>query len=231
MNAFWESLPLPWQVCLEQAWLAYRAGSIPIGAAITAPDGAIISRGCNRINDPYVPDGMIHNSKLAHAELNALIVFPDGNYDFRTCTLYTVLEPCPLCLGALYMAGVRKLYYAARDPWAGSVNLLGTTPYLSRKPVQAIGPSNPELEQVIIALQVVSFIQGVLNNAARVLEVWRQVFPQFVAFGEQVFAAQILPQSRDKNLPLSELINRLFLLLPQTKIPVSGYEKPGDQQV
>ncbi len=218
MNTFWDTLSLPWQVCLAEAWLAYRAGCIPIGAVITAPDGAIVSRGRNRSNDPVVPDGMVHNSKLAHAELNALIVFLDGEFDLRYCTLYTVLEPCPLCLGALYMAGVRKFCYAARDPWAGSVNLLGASPYLSRKPVQAFGPSNPALEQIIIAIQVVSFRQGVIERLGQVLDTWREVFPQYVAFGEQVFAAQVLPQFQAKNLPVSDLVSYLFSLLPQTTI-------------
>jgi tRNA(adenine34) deaminase len=231
MNTFWDSIPLPWQVCLEEAWLAYGAGCTPIGAVITAPNGEIISRGRNRINDPFVHDGLIRNTRLAHAELNALIVLPEGVYDLHTYTLYTILEPCPLCLGALYMSGVRKFYFAARDPWAGSVNLLGATPYLSRKPVCAVGPSNPDLEQIIIAIQVISGLLGVPDNMTRVLETWRGVFPQIVAFGEQVFAAQLLPQFRAKDLPVSDLINHLFSLLLEFKYPVSGYEKLNDQQV
>jgi tRNA(Arg) A34 adenosine deaminase TadA len=231
MNTFWDSLPLPWQVCLEEAWLAYAAGCIPIGAVITAPDGAIISRGRNRINDPFVQEGFIHNNKLAHAELNALIVLPEGVYDLHTCTLYTLLEPCPLCLGALYMSGVRNLFYAAYDPWAGSANLLGATPYLSRKPVRAVGPSNPDLEQIVIAIQVVSGFQGVPAGMEQVLETWRAVFPQFVAFGERVFAAQVLPQFSAKKLLVSDLINYLFSLLCESKYPVSDYEIIGDQQV
>jgi tRNA(adenine34) deaminase len=231
MNTFWDSLPLPWQVCLEEAWLAYAAGCIPIGAVITAPDGAIISRGHNRINDPFVQEGLIHNNRLAHAELNALLVLPEGVYDLHTCTLYSMLEPCPLCLGALYMAGVRKFYYAARDPWAGSTNLLGVTPYLSRKPVRAFGPSNPDLEQIIIGIQVVSGFQGVPAGMTQVFETWREVFPQFVAFGERVFAAQVLPQFSAKKLPVSDLINQLFSLLRESKYPVSDYEIIGDQQV
>ena len=124
------------------------------------------------------------------------------------------------------MAGLRKFFYAARDPWAGSVNLLGATPYLSRKPVQAVGPSNPDLEQIIIAIQVISFLQGVIENITQVLETWRGVFPEFVAFGEQVFAAQLLPQFRAKNLPVSDLINQLFSLLPETRSPMSAYDTP-----
>jgi tRNA(adenine34) deaminase len=231
MNSFWDSIPFPWQVCLEEAWLAYDAGCIPIGAVITTPDGEIISRGRNRMKDPCVQDGFFHSTRLAHAELNALIVLPEGVYDLHTCTLYTILEPCPLCLGALYMAGVRQFYYAARDPWAGSANLLSATPYLSRKPVRAIGPSNPDLEQIIIAIQVISFLQGVIENTTQVLETWREAFPQFVAFGEQIFFAQILPQFRLKSLPVSDLINHLFSLLLESRSPVSGYENPDGQQV
>jgi tRNA(adenine34) deaminase len=231
MNTFWDSLPFPWQVCLEEAWLAYCTGCTPIGAVITTEDGEIISRGRNRINDPLVQDGFIHNTRLAHAELNALIVLPEGRYDLHTCTLYTLLEPCPLCLGALYMAGVRKFFFAARDPWAGSANLLGVTPYLSRKPVRAFGPSNSDLEQIILVIQVISGLQGVPNNMTQVLETWRELFPQSVAYGEQIFAAQLLPQFRAKNLPVSDLINQLFSLLNVSSSPVSGFEEQDSQQV
>jgi tRNA(adenine34) deaminase len=217
MNTYWDSISHPWQVCLEEAWLAYCAGCIPVGAVMTTPDGKIISRGRNRVNTPFVPDGLIHATKLAHAELNALIVLPQGVYDLRTCMLYTVLEPCPLCLGAIYMSGVRQFYYAARDPWAGSVNLLGATPYLSRKPVRAVGPSDSDLEQIIIAIQVISGLEGVPAGMTPVLETWREVFPHFVAFGEQVSAAQVLPQFRAKNLPAPDLINQLFSLLLESR--------------
>jgi tRNA(adenine34) deaminase len=222
MNTFWDSIPLPWQACLEEAWLAYCAGCIPVGAVITTPDDKIISRGRNRVNTPFVPDGLIHRNRLAHAELNALIVLPEGTYDLHTCTLYTILEPCPLCLGALYMSGVHNFYYAARDPWAGSVNLLGATHYLSRKTVRAVGPSDPDLEQIVIAIQVVSGLQGVPAGMARVLETWREVFPHFVVFGEQVSAAQVLPQFKAKNFPVSDLINHLFSLLLESRSSVSG---------
>jgi tRNA(adenine34) deaminase len=222
MKPFWDSLPLHWQACLEEAWLAYCAGCIPIGAIITAADGKIISRGRNRINESCVQDRVVHSSELAHAELNALIAIPKGAYDLHTCTLYTILEPCPLCLGALYMSGVNRFYFAARDPWAGSVNLLGATPYLSRKPVWAFGPSDPDLEQIIIAILVISGLQGVPAGMPRVLETWRAVFPHFVAFGERVSAAQVLPQFRAKNYPVSELINHLFSLVLETRPTVSG---------
>jgi hypothetical protein len=48
----WEQLSQPWQVCLEEAWTAYCAGNIPIGAAITTADGIVAAAGHNRMNEP-----------------------------------------------------------------------------------------------------------------------------------------------------------------------------------
>ena len=45
----WQSLSQPWRACLEEAWTAYRAGSVPIGAAITDGAGRVVARGRNRI--------------------------------------------------------------------------------------------------------------------------------------------------------------------------------------
>ena len=82
MVSFWLSLSLPWQACLEQAWLAYTAGSLPIGAVILDADGAIIARGRTRRHDPRTNDGLVSGSKLAHAELNALISLPEDDDAF-----------------------------------------------------------------------------------------------------------------------------------------------------
>ena len=72
-----------------------------------------------------------------------------------TYTLYATLEPCPLCFSALYMSDVRKLVFAAADRYGGSTNLLGATPYLSRKPIEISGPL-PSLGAVSIFLNVYS---------------------------------------------------------------------------
>jgi len=46
----WDRLSLPWQACLEEAWSAYCASTIPIGAVVVDADGRILSRGRNRID-------------------------------------------------------------------------------------------------------------------------------------------------------------------------------------
>jgi tRNA(adenine34) deaminase len=79
----WSTLALPWQVCIEQAWQAYCAGSIPIGACVTGSDGRVLARGRNRIFDD-VSDATPHLSmtRLAHAEVNALLALDTRVFRF-----------------------------------------------------------------------------------------------------------------------------------------------------
>jgi len=128
----WSELAAPWQTCWQEAWEACRVGCVPVGAVILDENGREISRGRNRIGAD-APPGQIGHSDLAHAEMNALIQVARTRINTHTCILYTLLEPCPLCMGAIYMVGVRTVAYAARDAFAGSINLLGATPYYSRK--------------------------------------------------------------------------------------------------
>lgn len=200
----WNELTLPWQACLEEAWAAYCAGSVPIGAAVCDATGLLLSRGRNRIADPLpsvAPDPqrpVIHHD-LAHAELNALLALPLAGWDKtlpnspRQWTLYTTMEPCPLCLGAFYMSGLRQLHYAARDSYAGSVNLLGATPYLSRKPITVTGP-HAALEPLSVALLIERTLRAHPGpDTQKVLDLWRQTTPRGVALGERLFEKQTLP--------------------------------------
>ena len=105
---------------------------MPIGAVITDASGQILARGRNHSRDGG--PAPVHSHTLAHAEVNALLALNSDHADPHTCILYTSCEPCPLCFGAFYMSGLRELRYASRDPFGDSVNLLGATPYLKRKP-------------------------------------------------------------------------------------------------
>ena len=53
----WESLSEPWRACVELAWEAYRAGSLPIGAVVADAQGNVLSRGRNRIYERSGEDG------------------------------------------------------------------------------------------------------------------------------------------------------------------------------
>jgi tRNA(adenine34) deaminase len=202
----WSELPIPWQACLELAWEAYCEDCIPIGAVATGPDGEILTRGRNRIFEKVKPGG-VNGAALAHAEVEALHALDLDAVDPHACALYTTIEPCPMCMGTFYMSGLRTLHYAARDPFAGSVNLLGATWYLSRKPVRAFGP-DPLLEAIVVALFAeqdahfhnAKFPEGVF------WEMYRETIPGGVALGLALAQAGVLQALRQRGAPAEEVI-------------------------
>jgi tRNA(Arg) A34 adenosine deaminase TadA len=206
----WNSLTAPWQACLEEAWTACCAGCVPIGAVVTDSAGVILARGRNRIFQIEAETGMVSGQMLAHAELNALIRLPAEGLDRHTCALYSTMEPCPLCLGALYMSGVRRLHYACRDPYAGSVDLLGATPYLRRKPIQVFGPESLALETILSALHTEFALEFEPSEMSRLLlEVWRESMPEGVALGKALFEAGVLRRMRERGVGAGEAFDVL----------------------
>jgi tRNA(adenine34) deaminase len=97
---------------LELAQQAQAIGEVPVGAVITKED-AIIGRGYNR--------SIVATDPTAHAEVMALrdAAQYQGNYRLLDCTLYVTLEPCVMCIGALFHARIMRLVFAATDPKTG----------------------------------------------------------------------------------------------------------------
>jgi tRNA(adenine34) deaminase len=96
---------------LGEAKAAGEAGQLPIGAVLVL-DGQVVSRGRNRYLE--------RRSQLAHAELEALVEGGEAVFSRHDdCILYSTVEPCPMCLGALVMADVPQVVFAAHDANAG----------------------------------------------------------------------------------------------------------------
>lgn len=111
----WTNLDKPWQVCFELGWKSFKKGSIPIGAVVVNENGEVISQGRSLQYENEGENGQVFRHKLSHDELNALLKVSEFNHPrIRNYILYTTTEPCPLCFGALVMANVRNLRYAAR---------------------------------------------------------------------------------------------------------------------
>ena len=89
-------------------------GGGPFGAVIVK-DGEIIAEGANRVTPDCDP--------TAHAEVNAIRAACQKQHDFKLsgCTIYTSCEPCPMCLSAIYWAGIDKIYYANTKKDAESI--------------------------------------------------------------------------------------------------------------
>jgi len=212
-GSMWNSLSGPWQTTLDLAWDAYCKDCIPIGAVVTDENGIILSQGRNRVNDITGATGHTNYHFLANAELNALITLDYQTIDPHTCVIYTTTEPCPLCMGAIYMSGLRSIHYASRDPFAGSTNMLGKTPYLSLKPVKSYGPFDAILEVVLMALYV-EFAKNDLQNKpsrriAQVLERMGQVVPECVQLGNVLHRSGELRRMQRQGFTAAEVINTL----------------------
>lgn len=149
----------PWRTALEEAWTASCEGSLPIGACVADASGQVLARGRNRLGEARGVAGVISGHDLAHAEINALLTLPAvPRPECRDWTVYTTVEPCPQCAGAVTMSGIRGLSYAAPDPWAGSADLLSEYPYMVSKGMR-VGRAPDDVIRVALVLLVHAFIE------------------------------------------------------------------------
>jgi tRNA(adenine34) deaminase len=101
------------QLALAQARLAAEAGEVPVGAVVVH-NGEVIADGQNCVLRTHDP--------TAHAEIVAMRAAAQHlkNYRLTGCELYTTLEPCAMCAGAIIHARISRLVYGAADPKAGA---------------------------------------------------------------------------------------------------------------
>ena len=103
------------QLALREARKAFEADEVPVGAVIVdLPSGRVIARAHNQrelLKDP-----------TAHAEVLAITQAADyySSWRLTDCALFVTLEPCTMCAGAIVLARIPKVYYAADDPKAGA---------------------------------------------------------------------------------------------------------------
>ncbi len=205
----WEDLPEPWRACVHLAWEAYCAGSLPIGAVVTDADRNVLSRGRNRIHERSGESGTLFGHKLAHAEMNALVKLDYDRYDPDACILYTTTEPCPLCAGALRISGVATLRYASREPWGGSAGMFETVPYVKRGDIQVVGPEDPSLEGVMVAMKVERFLRLKPKVLERFLETYERVMPEAVRAGRSLYRSGVLQDMSEKKASVSAVLQTI----------------------
>jgi tRNA(Arg) A34 adenosine deaminase TadA len=99
---------------LELAWKSCRAGSLGIGAVITR-HGETVVTGRNRMGESDPGDDVLAGSSVAHAEMNALAKVRWGTPG-DGLELWTTLQPCLQCLGAIRLSSVPRVHVLAPDP-------------------------------------------------------------------------------------------------------------------
>ncbi|HUH64960.1 MAG TPA: tRNA adenosine(34) deaminase TadA [Syntrophales bacterium] len=101
-------------IALDQAFLAFQKGEVPVGAVVTQ-GGELLSMAHNNSVSLHDPSG--HAEILAIREAARRL----QNYRLVDATLYVTLEPCIMCAGAIVQARIRRVVYGARDPKGGGV--------------------------------------------------------------------------------------------------------------
>ncbi len=101
------------RAALAEAHAALAAGEVPVGAVVVVGE-AIVGRGHNR--NVAAADPTAHAEILALREAGAAT----DNHRLPEATAYVTLEPCPMCVGAMLHARIRRLVFGAYDPKAGA---------------------------------------------------------------------------------------------------------------
>ena len=106
------------RIALDAARAAAELGEVPIGACVVDVDGQLIASASNRT--------ITDNDPTAHAEVLVVRQAASalGNYRLTGTTVYTTIEPCVMCAGALVNARVKRLVFGARDERFGAVETL-----------------------------------------------------------------------------------------------------------
>ena len=123
------------RLALREAEHALDHDDVPVGAVIVK-DGEVIGTGHN--------ERELRNDPTAHAEMLALREASNsvGSWRVLEAVMYVTLEPCTMCAGAIVLARIPRIVYAAADPKAGAagsvVNLLDV-PQLNHRPQVAAG--------------------------------------------------------------------------------------------
>ncbi|MDE6438662.1 MAG: nucleoside deaminase [Muribaculaceae bacterium] len=91
-------------------------GGGPFGAVIVNEKGEVVATGANRVT--------ADNDPTAHAEVNAIreACRRLDTFSLKGCTVYSSCEPCPMCLSALYWAGVSRIFFGNTQQDADRIN-------------------------------------------------------------------------------------------------------------
>ena len=116
---------------LKLAAHALQQGNMPVGAVIIH-NGSILASGENAIDSRHDDT---HHAELAAIQHAQQFLFENK----RQCTIYTTLEPCMMCLGAIVNVGINRIIFAVPDPLVGAFLLLSSIEYYRSKGIQLVG--------------------------------------------------------------------------------------------
>ena len=138
------------RLALDEAEAAAGHGDVPIGAVITLGDQVLAAAGNER---------ELRSDPSAHAEVLALRAAAEalGGWRLPGTTLYVTLEPCVMCAGAISLARVPRVVFAASDPKGGA---LGGVTDLYAAPTAAVLNHRPEVLGGVLEQEAAALLRG-----------------------------------------------------------------------
>jgi tRNA(Arg) A34 adenosine deaminase TadA len=191
---------------LDLAWESTCAGSFGIGAVIADPAGAVRATGRNRILETDPGDDLIAGSSIAHAEMNALAKLRYRAHEGDALQLFTTLQPCIQCLGAIRLSSVRDVVVLAPDPlFRGIEDIVASHDFIGRNPPTI--RHLPTTPWTALALLLPTHL-GVLSGSTP--PGWRDGASSVVALAEELVTSGQLLALAAARVPLDEMAERLW---------------------
>lgn len=108
MNKFME-------IAAQEAASGVKSGDGGPFGAVIVQNGEVVAQGHNRV--------LVDNDPTAHAEMVTIRLAAKklGRFDLSDCEIYSSCEPCPMCLGAIHWAKMKKLYFGCTAQDAASI--------------------------------------------------------------------------------------------------------------
>ncbi len=201
----WNEVTDAWKGAFREAWISFISGSTPIGAVLCDREGKIILSDHNRNHE----DQTI-NKKIAHAEANLLRSLDTSVYDPKSLTLYSTMEPCPMCMGTIVMANIKTLRYAAADTHCGMTHLVKIDPYYSSQNVSCVYEGK-ELEQFQLTIQSYYELRYIEQGAdGHVLGKFAEHCPSAVKTAERLFKTKWLDKAAEAEKDVGEVYDHII---------------------
>ncbi|MGB8857698.1 MAG: deaminase [Ilumatobacteraceae bacterium] len=219
----------PFHAAMELAWDSFRAGSLGIGAVITL-DGSTVVTGRNRLMETDPGDDVLAGTSVAHAEMNALAKLRWREHRGAELHLWTTLEPCLQCLGAIRLSEVTHVHVLAPDPiFRGIEEVRHLSPFLSAR-WPALEHREVD-EWAVLALLFQTHV-GVFWGASA--PGWNEHLPQLAALASSLVSSSELLELAEAPVGVAavagQLWSRLGEALPEVAelAAVGSAASPGD---
>ena len=196
----WNELGHIWQACFTEAVEAYlHHNAYPIGSVVVNDKGEVVSKGRSDFA----------KNRLHHAETDAMWKLPKGVKRLES-EIYS-LEPCPMCTGAIRMAQLRAVHFAASDPGAGCTDFLSANEFMRQFPCKVNKPSNKILEFVLVTLLLE---RRTRMNQTLWREHWYAYQPKATELGEKLATSNAFDSWKQAKLSVSDIYEEVSKQAP-----------------